>query len=344
MRGLKMQIVMLGDSITQGWDGHKTVAKPMSKIISETLGFTVSNLAQGGSEVSGNRSNDAATILAAHKFTKYTIAIVMYGTNDLNLSANSLDQVKNSLQKLIERLYHDNSKMLILGITPPQSFLVGNKMTDKGKGGYNQSQLCDAELKVYQANNCYTLDWRDNPIITASNRQATLGDQRLHPTQATYQLMADRIIDHLLPLISQATQVLLPWSGKIDLLATNLKINFALINQKLAAAVEVINKQALSPNSVAITPVSTLPPAFLNRTAYLWIRATFKQVTANINQLLKLFNENMFYASNNQVAELVHLANLPGILIGQTVYNDCWQQLQTGLNKITDIMQYNQLT
>lgn len=341
----QLKIIMLGDSITQGWDGSKTVAKPLSALIQDATNVPVTNLAQGGSEVSGNRNNDAATILAKNNFTDYDCAIIMYGTNDLNLSTNSLDQVTKALQALITRLRTDNSAMIIIGVVPIQSFLVGNSMDDVGKGGYSQNQLCDAEFKVYQSNDCYTLDWRDNPIVTPDNRTTTLGDKELHPTQATYELMAQRIEKVLLSIIKIKPGVqLVKWLGGISEFMSNLTTNFDQINTVIDQTIALINQQGLTVDPVSIAAIPQIKQDYLNRSVYLAVQKNFAMATANINQVLKLFNRLMYYDNTDAPATLLNVIAPTSLALFADDYNACWTAFQQALDSINEIITVNELT
>lgn len=340
----QLKIIMLGDSITQGWDGSKTVAKPLSALIQDATNVPVTNLAQGGSEVSGNRNNDAATILAKNKFTDYDCAIIMYGTNDLNLSTNSLYQVIKALQALITRLRTDNSAMIIIGVVPMQSFLVGNSMDDLGKGGYSQNQLCDAELKIYQSNNCYTLDWRDNPIVTPGNRATTLGDKELHPTQETYELMAQRVEKVLLSIIKIKPGVqLVKWLGGVSEFMSNLTTNFDQINTTINQTVELINQQELTIDRVSIVDIPQIKSDYLNRATYLAVQKSFVAVTVNINQVLQLFNRLMYYDNTDAPASLISVTMPTVLALNTDDYNACWAVFQQALDSINEIITVNEL-
>jgi hypothetical protein len=263
----------------------------------------------------------------------------MYGTNDLNLSTNNLNQVTQALQTLITRLRTDNSAMIIIGVVPIQSFLVGNSMDDVGQGGYSQNQLCDAELKTYQANGCYTLDWRNNPIVTPDNRTTTLGDNKLHPTQATYELMADRIEQVLLPLIKNKLGNQLV---ALERLPDNFE-PFVLINayQNGVIVFNSINELYQDLDGLFYFGAPTLPAITkcpsndFNRVAYLWLNQLFKQLQDMLNGLINRFNSyGIVGAPNYTDTPQINLWQPKTLVFGdyKININNNWQSIEDKLN------------
>lgn len=184
------KMVCLGDSIMQGWDGHKTVATPIPQMIGQINGWEVTNLAIGGTKLYGG-DNSFTSMVIKNRFESYDYALIGYGVNDYTYPSGSIDDIKKALSQGIQGIKAANLDIKILIELPTQDFRKGVISLDtKNSREWSQNDLCDAIIEVAKANDCAYYDWRPAPLITNDNRTITLGDSEVHPTFDTMQAMA----------------------------------------------------------------------------------------------------------------------------------------------------------
>lgn len=186
------KLVVMGDSITQGWDGHKQVDNPIPNELGKLAGFDrVENLSVGGTTMTGSKGLPSQ--VKAVNFADYDYALISFGTNDYWQQSESLQDMQNGLQQAINKIREENSKIQILITTPIQGWENNtNSLDQKNTMGVSQNDIDDMILSVARLNNLKVNDWRTNPIVTSDNYKSMLGDQIVHPTQATMDLMANR--------------------------------------------------------------------------------------------------------------------------------------------------------
>ena len=182
----------MGDSITQGWDGHKQVDNPIPNELGKLAGFDkVENLSVGGTTMTGSKGLPSQ--VRSVNFADYDYALISFGTNDYWQQSESLQDMQNGLQQAINKMREENPKIQILITTPIQGWENNtNSLDQKNTMGVSQSDIDDMILSVARLNNLKVNDWRNNPIVTSDNYKLLLGDQMVHPTQATMDLMANR--------------------------------------------------------------------------------------------------------------------------------------------------------
>lgn len=190
-------LIMLGDSITQGWDGTKGVAHPMSYWIGKELNISVKNWGWGGGRIVGDRDSDLLPNIRSVDFTPYDAVSIGYGVNDFDGISDSLDTITKQLAVALETLLAKAPNIQVFGILPTPVFAgVPNQNTVKNSN-YTENELIDELTNVYVSHGINVLDWRLDPIITAANHAITLGDGVIHPTQATYDLMGQRVAEFI---------------------------------------------------------------------------------------------------------------------------------------------------
>ncbi|MGL5301497.1 MAG: SGNH/GDSL hydrolase family protein [Weissella confusa] len=192
------RIVALGDSITQGWDGNRTVESWWYET-ARRLNISIDSVAVGGSTMSGsNYGHNFVQQANQVNFANYDAAIIMFGTNDFAYYSSSLQSVKDSLSNGLNIIRRKNRNIQIFGLLPIENFRITNGQGENNSAGYSQNQLMDGERQIYQAFGIPVLDWRGNPVVKRENRYSTLGDKIVHPTAATYVQMGDRIASFVL--------------------------------------------------------------------------------------------------------------------------------------------------
>lgn len=182
----------MGDSITQGWDGHKQVDNPIPNELGKLAGFDkVENLSVGGTTMTGSKGLPSQ--VRAVNFADYDYALISFGTNDYWQQSESLRDMQNGLQQAINKIREENPKIHILITTPIQGWENNTtSLEQKNTMGVSQNDIDDMILSVARLNNLKVNDWRTNPIVTNDNYKSMLGDQMVHPTQAMMDLMANR--------------------------------------------------------------------------------------------------------------------------------------------------------
>lgn len=190
-------LVALGDSLTRGFNGQTdNLTGTYPQILSTILNEKVINQGVDGASIAGPYLGDLTSQFQNTHFPQYDGAIIEFGTNDYGHGRANLDQVTHVLQKNLQWLQKNYPKLKLWGILPLRRF--DNYKNDdqiKGIGGYTFQELLDALSQVYHQQNIPVLNWeKDVPnLITNANFKTRLADKHLHPTKATYKLMAQAI-------------------------------------------------------------------------------------------------------------------------------------------------------
>lgn len=194
----QVQMVALGDSILEGYDGHEDVARDRTipATIGKVLGWQVNNLAIGGTKFDMS-SRGFYAMTTKYNFYGYDVCLIGYGVNDYSYP-NSLEQERNCIIQGLNNLKRANPHMKILIELPTQDFRYGKTSLDeKNDKGWTQNDLDNMLIQIAQQKGVDYYDWRPDPLITPANRTETLGDGEVHPTQATMDKMAQRLADKL---------------------------------------------------------------------------------------------------------------------------------------------------
>lgn len=192
------KMICLGDSIMQGWDGHKTVATPIPQMIGQINGWQVDNKAIGGTSINKG-DNSMVDLLPSVDLSAYDYVLIGYGTNDWGLEQESLTEMQEGLDKLAAAYQKNNSHATVLIELPIESFLHGNLGLDgHNRMGISQNDVCNLLIKFAQQQGFNYYDWRTNPLVTADNRYQVLGDGCLHPNFDMMKKMAKVLADALI--------------------------------------------------------------------------------------------------------------------------------------------------
>ncbi|MCP9334392.1 SGNH/GDSL hydrolase family protein [Lentilactobacillus hilgardii] len=199
-------IICLGDSITKGYDGYETLDNMgypnwLNRYLNTTVlnaGYNGAFLCDGGEQ---ETTGDLTPTVNSHNFKNYDVATIAYGTNDYGHVSNSLSDIQTTLRQNIKKMKSDNKNLIIYGILPTTRYDSDtNSDNIIGKGGFTMNDLRDAEAEVYKEFNIPYLDWRKDTtqLITDSNHEYRLYDERLHPSAKTYQLMGREIAQFMI--------------------------------------------------------------------------------------------------------------------------------------------------
>ncbi|PIO83074.1 hypothetical protein BSQ39_05530 [Loigolactobacillus backii] len=195
-------LVTMGDSITQGYNGQTTVSNPYPKQLATLLGLKSVNgttYVAGGATMAGTTYKDfpqeMTKLLSAANLANVDLISIAYGINDLNYGTESLATIQQIMVTQLNKLLAARPDIKIYGILPEAAFKLPS--TDAvGANGFSENDLINAEAAVYQSFGIPYLDWRtkltDHEIVNEGNYETTLGDG-VHPTQTTYNAIAARI-------------------------------------------------------------------------------------------------------------------------------------------------------
>ncbi|USS84831.1 SGNH/GDSL hydrolase family protein [Fructilactobacillus myrtifloralis] len=194
-------LIMLGDSITNGFDGTRDLTHNLSYYLHQLLpNWEITNAGVNAGAIIGTTERDLTFQVETHSFQDYQLATLFFGTNDFAHSEAPLSQVTQTLTTNITRIKEENPNITVVGILPLKRFDGGvDNQTITGLGQYTLDELDDALTTVYHHFNIPVLDWRTvaPELLTIDNYQTTLADQRLHPTATTYHEMAVILADFL---------------------------------------------------------------------------------------------------------------------------------------------------
>lgn len=193
------KMIVLGDSIMWGTTGFDTAhprANPtIPDAIGTALGWAVDNQAIGGTRWADvdNKDNFLEQV-AKFNFKNYDVALLGYGINDFDdFPHSSPKQITSAMSTGIAKMRSDNPTIRIYIELPTPSFAKGSDDGAVNEAGYSQRQIYDTIKDEATTLNLPSYDWRDNPLITYSNREQTLGDGQIHPVNAVQQQMAVRL-------------------------------------------------------------------------------------------------------------------------------------------------------
>lgn len=192
--------LILGDSLAAGiagwYDGGVIVSNILMQdyLIYHTV-YDWENAAIGGTELFYGE-NSMIEVMRRYNFANYQQLIIMYGTNDFNLGHETLNDVKDALDKLNDKINRENPDIKLMVVTPIMTFDRTSDPNQINRRGFSQNQLIDTMINTVKGTYNY-LDWRDNPIVTQDNYWYTLGDGIIHPTSITYLKMFRRILRKL---------------------------------------------------------------------------------------------------------------------------------------------------
>ncbi|WP_413627739.1 SGNH/GDSL hydrolase family protein [Fructilactobacillus vespulae] len=195
------QLIMLGDSITNGFDGHVDLEQNISYYLNQLYpDLKITNAGVNAGQITGTSERDLPYQVEVHDFAKYDVATIAYGTNDFAHAPATLEILGRILQQQINEIKAENPAIKILGILPINRFDGGiDNYKIAGLAQYTFQELLTKLTDVYQANQIPVLNWRKlaPDMLTVANYPQRLGDQRLHPNAETYQRMAQVVGDFL---------------------------------------------------------------------------------------------------------------------------------------------------
>ncbi|XIF19461.1 MAG: SGNH/GDSL hydrolase family protein [Acetilactobacillus jinshanensis] len=202
-------LVALGDSVTRGFDGyHDLFTGTYPQDLEKILGEKVINQGVDAATLSGPFLGDMTSQIKNTHFPQYNGVLLFYGTNDYDHTHHDLKQITTVLKKNLKFIQKNYPKLKIWGILPLTRYDNYHNDDDvKNAVGFTFKQLIAALAKTYRQCGVPALNWEadPHPIITDANYKKRLNDEHVHPTRATYQLMAQRIAKFIKVIISAET-------------------------------------------------------------------------------------------------------------------------------------------
>lgn len=175
------RILIIGDSLSVGWDGKHILKDNYPTILKQILRpRTLDNsFSSAGSQISGN--DNVSRILTGNTIKNTDVVVLEIGINDLDYSRNNLGYVQQKLQANIQRLRNANPAIKTFGILPVTSYMPIKQ------SNYAINQLKSALTDVYFSFGIPVLNVTDFGV---ANSPSDLGDKLVHPNQKTYRQMA----------------------------------------------------------------------------------------------------------------------------------------------------------
>jgi len=190
-------LLFLGDSIMQGWDGGKTEPHNIPWHFSSQLGFTFQkNSAVGGATISDS-SNSLVTQIKNADLLNVDYLIFNGGTNDYSNNI-TLENFESGFRYIATTVYSKNEKTQIYYIPP--FFRSCNAARDKKENGYLSKNaigftLLDYLKRATELCEEYGIPFYESNKNTGWNMttEAThLGDM-LHPSELGYEVIGNKI-------------------------------------------------------------------------------------------------------------------------------------------------------
>lgn len=200
------KVLTLGDSITEGLrryangTGDRLFVNTWPRRFETLYGGEVVNGAISGGAIVDNTFRSMHSQIKNHHMAQYDLIILAFGTNDFTLGT-AIERVKTELRSAIQKIYAQNPNVKIVGILPHNVFYASRKWVTDGyvspnAAGITLNAYCDAIKEVYDSFGIASIDWRTNPIVTASNRTQVFWDAT-HPNEYGLQLIGQRIYEFI---------------------------------------------------------------------------------------------------------------------------------------------------
>lgn len=309
------KLIAFGDSIFAGWNGKSQDSSDqrIPELIGKAMGWDVTNTAISGAKFD-DRNDGFPNMAKTHSAAGYDYALICFGVNDWCFPSGSVDYPIRKAKEGIETLKGQNPSIKILLELPTEDFRNGSTtLFDFNSQGWTQNQLDDGLIGVANDEGIDYYDWRPDPIITYDNASELLGDGNtgVHPTPATSQKIADRLVGKFKEMIggSQPTTPTQPTTpvdpSKPVTPITQIKINrlddmfgigdnvdkgakatLAKINEAYQKLAQIFGSDPQQAGQALVSPGDSL-----ERPLRTYVLKTFQLLQGEVNQLVRLCNE-----------------------------------------------------
>lgn len=276
---MSTRMVALGDSIYAGVSGAGGWVSGNQRIpdmIASELGWQCDNQALSGAKLAGKDYIDFPQVVKRLNFKNYDICLLEYGVNDFDWSWESLDDLREALDKGVAKIRSDNPNIQIFYQQPTGTWKHVNSLDKEDGNGWTQNDMARTLADECDVLGIAYYEWTD-PIITYDNTNETQGDT-IHPNPATMKKIADRLAEWL------ANNA----SGFIGVYVSNIQAIYNRV-KKLHQNVHSIFMD--DGESLSLTISAPQNSVRLNRTVYLWTIESIKHLQAVMNQVVDLCDQ-----------------------------------------------------
>lgn len=338
-----MKIIMLGDSITKGYQPNGYTPYTLASTIAAKTGADVLNAGVNGAQVVA-LDGTLDQVVNKHNFANYDMVTIMYGTNDFNFQDETIDTFKKGYQQAINKIRSDSSSIKIKLMTPIHTYVLADgDLNWKNSRGVSQNMISDAVIELAQVNHADVFDWRKHAVVTDPSQ---LFSDKTHPTDETYRAMGEALASWIIAGTSDALQ------------AAVTKVSFDKVNryeqigpvtqdnygQAIAALTTIFaHFSVLIGDNFKFQPsLLTYPNTGFDRAMWLYIVRSFDEIQQDTNKAVGVFRSNGF-ANMRTGKEFEYLKLVrPTMLVIDQKYqmtlNDNWDQIQSTLNDLLNVL------
>lgn len=254
---MSTRMVALGDSIyagVSGAGGWVTGNRRIPDMIASRLGWQCDNQALSGAKLAGKDYIDFPQVVKRLNFKNYDVCLLEYGVNDFDWSWESLDDLREALDKGVAKIRSDNPNIQIFYQQPTGTWKHVNSLDKEDGNGWTQNDMARTLADECDVLGIAYYEWTD-PIITYANTNETQGDT-IHPNPDTMVKIAERLADWLASTAN----------GLIGMYVKNITDIYNRV-KKLQNGINSIFMDDSTQLDLTVNPPQIKR---LNRTAYLW--------------------------------------------------------------------------
>ncbi|EEJ39747.1 GDSL family lipase [Limosilactobacillus vaginalis DSM 5837 = ATCC 49540] len=271
-------MVALGDSIyagVSGAGGWVTGNRRIPDMIASRLGWQCDNQALSGAKLAGKDYIDFPQVVKRLNFKNYDVCLLEYGVNDFDWSWESLDDLREALDKGVAKIRSDNPNIQIFYQQPTGTWKHVDSLDKEDGNGWTQNDMARTLADECDVLGIAYYEWTD-PIITYANTNETQGDT-IHPNPDTMVKIAERLADWLASTAN----------GLIGMYVKNITDIYNRV-KKLQNSINSIFMDDSTQLDLTVKPPQIKR---LNRTAYLWTIETMMHLQEVMNWVVDLCNQ-----------------------------------------------------
>lgn len=275
---MSTRMVALGDSIyagVSGAGGWVTGNRRIPDMIASRLGWQCDNQALSGAKLAGKDYIDFPQVVKRLNFKNYDVCLLEYGVNDFDWSWESLDDLREALDKGVAKIRSDNPNIQIFYQQPTGTWKHVNSLDKEDGNGWTQNDMARTLADECDVLGIAYYEWAD-PIITYANTNETQGDT-IHPNPDTMVKIAERLADWLASTAN----------GLIGMYVKNITDIYNRV-KKLQNSINSIFMDDSTQLDLTVKPPQIKR---LNRTAYLWTIETMMHLQEVMNWVVDLCNQ-----------------------------------------------------
>lgn len=275
---MSTRMVALGDSIyagVSGAGGWVTGNRRIPDMIASRLGWQCDNQALSGAKLAGKDYIDFPQVVKRLNFKNYDVCLLEYGVNDFDWSWESLDDLREALDKGVAKIRSDNPNIQIFYQQPTGTWKHVDSLDKEDGNGWTQNDMARTLADECDVLGIAYYEWTD-PIITYANTNETQGDT-IHPNPDTMVKIAERLADWLASTTN----------GLIGMYVKNITDIYNRV-KKLQNGINSIFMDDSTQLDLTVKPPQIKR---LNRTAYLWTIETMMHLQEVMNWVVDLCNQ-----------------------------------------------------